>query len=102
MGELTGGAYIYAESPKSRICIMFKAALKLYYTKHPSHRYMGMEPSLGFFETFMEATIDKELAMVELAGRENQNDAAVQQLQDRIARDNKEIEQQLNMRNFSL
>ncbi len=69
MGELTGGAYIYAESPKSRICVMVKEALKYYYTKHPSHRYMGMEPSLGFFETFLDATIDKELAMVELAGR---------------------------------
>jgi len=81
---------------------MFKAALKFYYTKHPSHRYMGMEPSLGFFEAFMDATIDKEMAMVELASRENQNDAKVHELQDRIKRDNEEIEKQLNMRNFSL
>ncbi len=102
MGELSGGAYIYAESPKSRICVMVKAALRFYYTKHPSHRYLGLEPSLGFFETFLNATIDLELAMVELACHVNQNDAEVQRIQDRIARDKQEIEKQLNMRNISL
>src|SRR5260370_29021632 len=101
-GFQVGGAYIYADNPTARIAIMVKAGLNFYYTKHPTHRYIGLEPSLGFFETYLHATIDKELAMAELAAQENQNDAKVQQLQDRIKRDNEEIERQLNLRNISL
>jgi len=99
------GSYLTADTPKARLAVVFKSAMELYYSLHPSHRYLGFFPDYSFIENYIGIFVDREIdngaqkaLEASIAGTSEPVEATIRELKRRNAERDKEIAQQLNLR----
>ena len=91
------GSYLHADGPHERLAVAFKSCLELYFSQHPTHRYMGFSPDYSHIATFMKAFVNLELNIARLEEHRGGQDIRCEELAANIREDHREIARMLNL-----